>query len=151
MAWALEAMGIHSGENLKHSEETKIKMSEYRLKFGVWNKGKIGLQKAWNKGLNKETSSSIRIVSEKMKGRLNPMFGKVGNLHPNSKSLILFNNHGEEIGSFQSSLEFSIYCKSSSTPFNGLYSNLGIEYNDGSKNGRFKRFNGFILVASSNC
>lgn len=35
----------------KHTEETKKKLSEYRKGREPWNKGKKGLQVAWNKGL----------------------------------------------------------------------------------------------------
>lgn len=41
-----------------------------------WNKGKTGLQKAWNRGLTKETNSSLKKLSQARQGPGNPNYGK---------------------------------------------------------------------------
>ena len=52
-------------------EEQKRKLSEAKKGQIPWNKGKKGAQKAWNKGLTKETNEGIRKGGEKVsKARL---------------------------------------------------------------------------------
>lgn len=41
-----------------------------------WNKDTTGVMQAWNKGLTKETSDSVRKISDSKIGKKNPMFGK---------------------------------------------------------------------------
>ena len=42
-----------------------------------WNKGKQGLQQAWNKGLTKKTNNSLKRLSENRVGCGNPNYGKI--------------------------------------------------------------------------
>jgi len=149
MAWALEGMRVHSGENLNHSEETKEKMREFRKKNGVWNKGKTGVQEAWNKGLTKENSKIVRKMSDQKIGNKNPMFGRTGKNHHNSDQTILFDNIGNIVGEFESKRQLSKFCSENSIPLNGLYKNKGVEYLDGSRNGRYVKFNGWRLISCS--
>jgi hypothetical protein len=51
----------------KHSDETKRKISEAR---------KNGNNIPWNKGKTKETDETLSILSKKLSGENNPMFGK---------------------------------------------------------------------------
>lgn len=41
-----------------------------------WNKGTTGVMKAWNAGLTKETSDSVKKISDSKIGENNPMYGK---------------------------------------------------------------------------
>ena len=60
----------------KASTETRKKQSLAKIGITPWNKGKKGLQTAWNKGLTKETSESLKRLSEQRKGEGNPMYKK---------------------------------------------------------------------------
>ena len=53
----------------KASEETRQKLRESHKGQVPWNKGKIGLQTAWNKGLTKETDKNVAKISETKKGK----------------------------------------------------------------------------------
>lgn len=57
------------------SEEAKRKMSEARKGKPAWNKGKHGLQTAWNKG-KKLSEEAKRKLSESHKGKSSGMKGK---------------------------------------------------------------------------
>lgn len=54
----------------KHTDISKQKMSLSRRNKPTWNKGLKGVQKAWNKGLTKETDESVRRYSETKIGHI---------------------------------------------------------------------------------
>ena len=57
------------------SDETKQKISEIKKGIVPWNKGKKGLQAAWNKGISM-TEEQKKKLSEAHKGEKNPNYGK---------------------------------------------------------------------------
>lgn len=57
------------------SDETKQKISEIKKGIVPWNKGKKGLQTAWNKGISM-TEEQKKKLSEAHKGKKNPNYGK---------------------------------------------------------------------------
>lgn len=62
------------GINVQNKHGEKIKLN---LNTGEpWNKGKPGLQIAWNKNLTKDNHLSLKRLSESRLGEGNPMFGK---------------------------------------------------------------------------
>lgn len=60
----------------KASIETRKKQSLAKIGKATWNKGKKGVQVAWNKGLTKETSGTMKLISEQRMGEGNPMYKK---------------------------------------------------------------------------
>ncbi len=72
LKWGYERKYIcgHQRRGKKHSKETRKKISEAKSGCVVWNKGKKGLQVAWNKGIpcSEETK---RKISEAQKGEKN--------------------------------------------------------------------------------
>jgi hypothetical protein len=137
----------------KHSNDTKQIMSqkakqrveEYGAPIGGFRKG----NKSWNTGLSKNSSSVLKKLSESRKGENNPMFGRSGKDHPNTISFTLHDSQNKEVKKFDSRISFFDYCQKNNLPFNGLYKTLKNKerYKDGSKNGKFKSFNGWFLIS----
>ncbi|MAG53009.1 MAG: hypothetical protein CMH62_03545 [Nanoarchaeota archaeon] len=50
----------------KNGKRNSLKLVEYNKKHGPWNKGKKGLQIAWNKGLTKETDLRVKKYADKL-------------------------------------------------------------------------------------
>ncbi|HLD10780.1 MAG TPA: NUMOD3 domain-containing DNA-binding protein [Candidatus Nanoarchaeia archaeon] len=50
----------------KNGKSNSKKLIEYNRKHGPWNKGKKGLQIAWNKGLTKETDPRVKKYADKL-------------------------------------------------------------------------------------
>lgn len=135
----------------KHSNDTKQLMSQkarqriekYGPPPGAWKAGNL----PWNFGLDKDSSLSVKKISESKKGEKNPMFGKSGKDHPNTISFSLYNNQNEIVKRFDSRISFFEYCQDNNLPFNGLYKTLKSKkpYSDGSKNGKYKFYNGWFV------
>lgn len=133
----------------RHTNRTKAAMSEkakarYKKNgptSGAFDNG----HEAWNKGLSKNTSKSINTMAENRKGELNPMAGRCGKDHPNSVSVKLSNQAGEEINRFESIKEVKEYCYRNSIPFMGIYRafRMSKPYAVG---GQYKQFNGWSLT-----
>ena len=134
------------GKKHKKSSIEKMKISASGRNPHLYENYK--LPKSWNIGLKKETNEILNKISKNMQGDKNPMYGRTGAEHPNSKKFSLLNSYGEQLEIFNTRLEFSNYCKKHSMPFKGIYNSLktNLPYIDGSKNGRFVLFNGYCLV-----
>lgn len=61
-----------SNKGVPCSAETKAKLSTALKGRKVWNRGLKGYQKAWNKGLTKETSQVVRNIAEAKLGQTRP-------------------------------------------------------------------------------
>jgi group I intron endonuclease len=66
------------GGNKNHTDKTKEKISKTRKQKKIipWNKGKKGLQVAWNKGLTKDIDERIKEYAKKISGKNHGMYGK---------------------------------------------------------------------------
>lgn len=74
----------YSGSYAITSEESRRKLSEALKGRSPWNKGKKGLQVAWNKG-KPHTPETLRKISEAVKGENHPNFGKSHTLETRRK------------------------------------------------------------------
>lgn len=75
------------------SQDTKRKMSEVHKGKAPWNKGKKETQVPWNKGLTKNTSPSLKRISEQRTGGGNPAYGKP----PWNKGMNLSEKHKQKL------------------------------------------------------
>ena len=66
--WGIETK--RKNETLKHTNETKIKISETQV-----NQYQTGARKPWNKGLSKEIDTRVAKTGKSRPGELNPMSG----------------------------------------------------------------------------
>lgn len=101
---------------------------------------------AWNKGITKETSESLKRMAASRTGSGNPMSGKTGKDHPNTKTYRLVDNKGNEIKIFYSKIEFSDFCRENNIPFRWIFetSKNNSYYFDGSKSKKYSSFNGWF-------
>lgn len=76
-----------SSKSYKHTLETRQKISNFSKGHIPWNKGKKGLQTAWNNGIPL-TDEARQKMSESLKGKTSPMKGKKHSIEARKKMSI---------------------------------------------------------------
>ncbi len=137
--------------NKSHTKKTCDIMSLKAKGRIPWNKGKTGLQKAWNKDLTKDSNDSVKKISESKLGNKNPMFGNSGIKHHNTRTVKLHDHLGNIVGIFYSKKELKEFCSENKFPFNGLYKTRlsNLTYSDNSKTKKYISFTGWWVSFAS--